>query len=734
MFSKTLLRIAILLLSVNVLFSCKKEPENLVAQNTVSSAQFKNGFAKYSWSEKEAEFFSLNTHKKFQSSGSLESRNDELVDFIYHPDLVGLYNEIAEQNAAHHFVEEIIVKAGLPVWRYARIVEDAETQKSHIVVPLAFDTYPAVTGLITAIKNENGFVINAISRQELLNTDQGDPLRNVAYANALAGYDKILFGIEGEALETFCDYVKILDENPPLGPDPALPPDEDCEWRFLEVCSDDVTQTTWFGGLSNMPPHLDHDGDGIINYEDQDWLQYGISQEEFEHYVEMWWEENYQQEYGYYHDFWNEDLWEDFTSTGGGQDFNEFWDDFSDIWDNLWDWIRSDDNYFGDDIYYDPDPGNPSNCYFDWPREGGAQIEERDIRCYWYYILDCGEEYNTNNWWQVLTHINCPECPGYQEYEKLYYDRIEEYYDTHDQAFSSFTSLDDLIQTAQLIGCDAFSPYFEHCINEALLVSVFGLGYTNIFTEEAIDWLTITPAYPQGPQNVYWIANYWKSEGYSEEAKQTIQLLVNLVGETNPNILGFEHINWLLEQGEFIQELDNFFNTFEGTGNPIEIVSSMLSIFDPNVSESTLIDLIHSLDTFFESPDDEDSIEQLWIFFEDNNLDPFATNSGPITQQPTFDDWEFPDEDNIDWQPLDPNQFWELAGDIKASLRDQYPDQAVKIDEFFPCRVLGIALERMVLESLGVPKNTTTISANGESAIPDGMLSGWVLDGATPFE
>lgn len=572
------MRIAILLLSLNVLFSCKKDRDDIAPQSKPAShIHLENGFSKYSWSEKEACFFDLDSYKKFQLPGDLESRNNEHGTLIYHPYLVGLYDEIAERNETHPFIEEIVTKAGFPVWRYARIVEDTETQKSLIVVPLAFDAYPAVTSLITATKDETGFTINAITRQELLDTENGDPLRNVAYANALAGYDKILFGVEGEALEAYCDYVKILEENPPLGPNPALPPDEDCEWRFMEVCSDDVTQTTWFGGLSNMPPHLDHDGDGIINYDDQDWLQYNITQEQFEHYVELWWEGNYEQVYGSYHDFWNEDVWEDFVSTGGGQDFNDFWDDFSDIWQDFRDWITNDDYFGDDDIYYDPDPGD---CYFGGPRQGGGvQVELRDVRCQWYYILYCGEEFNANNWWNVLTHVDCPECPNYQGNEDLYEARVKEYYDIYEQSFYPFTSFDDLVQTAQLIGCDAFSPYFEHCINEAYLVSVFGLGYTNIFTEEAINWLTVTPFYPQGPLHVGWIANYWRSEGYSEEARERIQTIINWVGSVNGLNINGNQLSWLLNHYDLtIKLIEGYTSEHFLDDDCLEIIEKMMHV------------------------------------------------------------------------------------------------------------------------------------------------------------
>ncbi|MDZ4680012.1 MAG: hypothetical protein SH848_05945 [Saprospiraceae bacterium] len=59
------------------------------------------------------------------------------------------------------------------------------------------------------------------------------------------------------------------------------------------------------------------------------------------------------------------------------------------------------------------------------------------------------------------------------------------------------------------------------------------------------------------------------------------------------------------------------------------------------------------------------------------------------------------------WGGFTGGDFWGKTNQIRQSLKTQYASQANKIDNFFPCRVLGPALVEAALLSLGVPKNTT---------------------------
>ena len=587
MISGNLLKAALLGLFMALIFgSCKKDVETSVSQTGNDSTKIDNGFARYAWTGKEADFFDLGTYKRIQSPGLVANRNNEPASLVYHPDLVGLYNEIAEQNETHHFVEDIVTNAGLPVWRYAQVIKPENAQNTLLIVPLAFDSFPAVTSFITAIKSQGQYTINAVSRKELLDTEHGNPQRKLSYAKALAFYDKLLFGNKGDASSAFCEYVSKIEENPTLPPVPPLPPGGDCEWRIVEVCSDDDAQATWFnwlGGISVLPPHLDHDGDGIINAQDQDWgelvIRFGVDQEDFTEYVLEWWQDEYEPEYGDYETFWD-----NYYNDDGGQDFHEFWDNVSNIWDELsnmwqdfWDWASSTDPF--DDLYYEPQ--NPyEDCPWN-PFHGGA-IEEREIRCDWYFILDCGAAFEANNWAQVLTNEPCPQCPGFENYDDLFFGRIKEYYDTHEQAFLPFTSLDGLVQTAELIGCDAFSPGFEQCLNEALLASAFGLSYTNSFTEQAINWLVNTPVYPEGPGRVYTIATYWNSQGNSAEARERIERVVNWIGSVEGLNVDTNQLMWLLNNDEVTLHLiEGYTEGHFSDGDCLEIIQKMIFVHSP---------------------------------------------------------------------------------------------------------------------------------------------------------
>lgn len=96
--------------------------------------------------------------------------------------------------------------------------------------------------------------------------------------------------------------------------------------------------------------------------------------------------------------------------------------------------------------------------------------------------------------------------------------------------------------------------------------------------------------------------------------------------------------------------------------------------------------------------------------------------------------WE--EQHNEGWftRPLDANRIWQLADNVKARLLDDYPEKAALINQLFPCRVLGPALENAVLESLGRNNFASTNSSAllpGLSRKPDGYHK-VLLNGASP--
>lgn len=136
------------------------------------------------------------------------------------------------------------------------------------------------------------------------------------------------------------------------------------------------------------------------------------------------------------------------------------------------------------------------------------------------------------------------------------------------------------------------------------------------------------------------------------------------------------------------------------------------------------------LSNYYGNPTAEENIQLLYEFFIDNDIDFLAILGDElISPQDPLEQTFFPEESSTGLIPLTAAKIWEIAGPIKTNLKLQYPNQAAKIDNWFPCRVLGVALESMVLSSLGVPKNTSPISSpSGTTAIPDAMLSSAVWD------
>ncbi|HMQ59908.1 MAG TPA: hypothetical protein PKE06_04525 [Flavilitoribacter sp.] len=144
------------------------------------------------------------------------------------------------------------------------------------------------------------------------------------------------------------------------------------------------------------------------------------------------------------------------------------------------------------------------------------------------------------------------------------------------------------------------------------------------------------------------------------------------------------------------------------------------------LSQALLFDFIDALDELL---DDYSSGEEAFLeFIEENNINLAAVSPGEIL----FDEPipEFPSSDGI---PLTPAKFWQLADGIRADLISRYPTQADKIIGFFACRVLGIALERAALNSLGIPHYNTSLpgyipGSGVYDARPDGLFNSFIID------
>jgi hypothetical protein len=151
---------------------------------------------------------------------------------------------------------------------------------------MAITSQNKVSGIIALYKKEtefgNRFVINAMSRLAVLDTLTGDPWQKAAYARWMTRYDKNIFNSSDAVLnDTYCKQKLRVPPHTGGSGDgggnglggPNNPPTL-CNWRVLNICGDDETQQNWVAGTIVLPPHLDHDQDGGLNYLDPDWITF----------------------------------------------------------------------------------------------------------------------------------------------------------------------------------------------------------------------------------------------------------------------------------------------------------------------------------------------------------------------------------------------------------------------------------------------------------------------------
>ncbi|MEO1624416.1 MAG: DUF3289 family protein [Bacteroidota bacterium] len=446
-------RISILFwLPLLLLAACGKDKDFAPVNETAPS------FQTHSWTSQEAQFFSLENHSHTKAS----FRSGEKIAF--HPLLIETYNEIAQRNEEHAFVDSIVTHVGHPLWSQSYLYHNRATDNNLLLIPLTVEGSQQITGVIVARKETlaegGGFTIQGTARQELLHppADSASSPRRCGLIRWTYQYEQWLFQTTDSQLQDqYCDCEE-TEGDPPSGQGGQ----NDCIWRIIQICSDESTQTSWIAGARNIPLHLDHDQDGIYNWDDQDWEEFStrnnITQDDFERAVIDWWEDRFDEEYGSYQDFWDD--WPDWEEEGS--DWQEFWEDLQDIWDSFWDWIGSDpyNDDQRDDLYYNPDYGDPSDCPFANVTESSTKSQSRSIRCEWFYILDCGET-GDDLWDQFRDAVFCKECPDYESYQDMFRDRLYTYWEREGLKIH-FGDLSVLVSG----DCNAFAPDFEGCVRE----------------------------------------------------------------------------------------------------------------------------------------------------------------------------------------------------------------------------------------------------------------------------
>jgi len=138
---------------------------------------------------------------------------------------------------------------------------------------------------------------------------------------------------------------------------------------------------------------------------------------------------------------------------------------------------------------------------------------------------------------------------------------------------------------------------------------------------------------------------------------------------------------------------------------------------------SELKGLANALDAFFDNPDSEANVQNLFYFLMESGLDPFSLDVFGLTANifPSFNPPLFGS-----WVDMERDDFGVFTDAMKTHLLGQYPSQAGKIFGWWPCWVLGPSQEEAALESLGLPFNNNLPA--GFNRIPDGYSTRPVYD------
>ena len=529
-------------------FACEKDlplPDEGYVEVTSPTTNPQNGFAKYRWSQKEARFFSLAPPFDLQSKvGSGDEKTGLANGTIYHPLIVDGYNRIAEQNLQENFVETIVDEMGIPYWEKAVVYDNGSPDDEIVLVPFLNGGTDKFSGVIAIEREQNELIINGMSRENLLRTEEGNPEQRAIYAEWMYSYQSWLLDTpaDEELKEAYCRYTEITES---LGGGGNPPSESDCEWRLVEVCSDDDSQTTWIGGRENIPPHLDHDRDGILNEDDQDWWdfirRYDITQQDWEYLVYDWWQDNYQGTYGGYDDYYSND--------------DDYRDDlFAQLWDQYEAWLE--ENGYGsggrDGTDWGPNQDEHPDHYPDdcpWWDGGFTSSGGREIRCDFFYMLYCSSEEN-GDWWDYDNMIICHSCTGEQDsdYEQYFFQQKFEAYINEHNLQDEAPYLDDLLTVGDCPAQVADEVAFE-CFTATLL---------NIFTEEN-DEVTLTDAenswLSNNPGVLGELLTSSAANGQGQLSQDYIDQFISVCTTLQ---LDSENARWLLYNSQVLSDLQSF--------------------------------------------------------------------------------------------------------------------------------------------------------------------------------
>lgn len=427
----TRLRLLLLLLTVFVI-GCQKESIEDLATNEepVLSLDSERNY--------ESRFFSI----RRENSGRNSSSNTPLFS---HPDLLFFLNAVRDLNNRDPFISEITKKVGYPIWGSGKIYANKDEKVA--LIPFAFEQENRMTAVALIRENQGRVFLDVRPREHILKGLESCQETDLAKAfNRLS--QEIFMHPENEILESV-GKCECEDNNVQ-----QLDFESDCVWYLLEICDDSDNQTAFIPSiLYKYPPYLDHDRDGILNSEDQDWYdfssRFNVTEDDMRLYWEEYWNRRYEDEYGPWDDFYEdlesayEDQWDNYSGlyeayADALYEFYDRWGD--DDRDGIPNWMDDDRDGNGQIDEYE----NDEDCWDGLDQDPFRKIDKteidlsqlRTVDCKWYYIKDCnglieGTDGNLPSYYRILLDdiIPCDLCDDdqYREDKQLNYVLCSEY-------------------------------------------------------------------------------------------------------------------------------------------------------------------------------------------------------------------------------------------------------------------------------------------------------------------
>lgn len=317
-----------------------------------------------------------------------------------------------------------------------------------------------------------------------------------------------------------------------------------------------------------------------------------------------------------------------------------------------------------------------------------------------------------STWMDYLIDCILPNQSEMDTYEETIWQWAQFQYTNSDLFNQTIADPNNCTPTDQI---DLNGSTSEECIS-ALDAFQTAIGKTlNKFEKWAIlnpTDQTSMPCADQGAFNV-WALNELLGYNYNVSLPQSIQDEA-LNASDFTSTLAYKVFSFLEDHDD--ESSDNKF-----------LINQILSLDEQYLSQNLKKEFVDALDLFFDAPDNLQSLDNFIDFLDLKNINGLAVFEENVVQ-----DYDFaPDSDwPGSWENYTPSKIWSIAGPIKTALKNAYPNQKSKIDNFFACRVLGPALEKAVLGSLNIPKNNSALPISGK--IPDGLAYTGLLDPLFP--